>query len=197
MTGTPAEPLSTLTQPTRLCLGCSALRCPCQGGCMLSRSAPAARAPHTSCGWTATPSRPTLCTTTPTSTRPPMNTTWEPRPGRPRIRCPASEGTATSTWTPLLPTCTQLPAARQTMTTGPDNAWLRLSACRCVLTEACMARWRQPKVGVALHAWLMQNQLWRSRIGTKELLWDLTGAAAQCGLSACPSRVALTARLPP
>lgn len=122
MSETPAARLYTQTRLTSWCPGSSAPPCPSQEACTPSRSQVAGPALPTTFGQTPTLYPRTPCTTTPTSTPPPMNTTWEPRPGRHPTLYLVSEDTHTiTTWTPPQLTCTQPPVAPLTMTTGPDN----------------------------------------------------------------------------
>lgn len=119
---TPAARPYTETQLTSSCPGSSAPPCLSQEASMPSHSPAADPALLTTFGQTPTLYRQTPCTTTPTSTPPPMNTTWEPRPGRRPILYPVSEDTRTiTTWTPPQLTCTQPLVAPLIMTTGPDN----------------------------------------------------------------------------
>lgn len=123
MSETPAARPYTPTRLTNWCPGSSAPPCPCREASTLSHSPVADPALRTTFAQTPTLYPRTPCTTTLTSTPPPMNTIWEPRPGRRLILYPVSEDTrTTTTWTQPQLTCTQPPVAPLTMTTGPDNA---------------------------------------------------------------------------
>lgn len=122
MSETPAARPYMQTRLTNWCPGSSAPPCLSREASMLFHWPVADPVLPMTFGQTPTLYRRTPCTTTLTSTPPPMNTTWEPRPGRRPTLYPVSEDThTTTTWTQQQLTCTQPPVAPLTMTTGPDN----------------------------------------------------------------------------